>query len=142
MKENVTGERIAKRRKELHLSQTQLAEMTGYSDKTAISKIENGQSNLTQTKLVIFADALQTTTMYLMGWIDDPNISREQIIAQQQVERMKVYSANLQRLISIAANDIAAQMPEELVVAEAYRHAPQHIKDAIKAMLQIERKDE
>lgn len=63
MANNDMGKRIAERRKELHLSQTQLAEMTGYSDKTAISKIENGQSNLTQTKIVIFADALQTTTI-------------------------------------------------------------------------------
>lgn len=140
MANNDMGKRIAERRKELHLSQTQLAEMTGYSDKTAISKIENGQSNLTQTKIVIFADALQTTTMYLMGWVDDPNLTKDQVFAQQQAKRLKMYSNRLQLLMAHAIDDDNAEIPEELVVAEAYNKAPQHIKDAIKAMLQIERK--
>mgnify|MGYP002513725555 CR=1 FL=1 len=92
MANNDMGKRIADRRKELHLSQTQLAELTGYSDKTAISKIENGQSNLTQTKIVIFADALQTTTMYLMGWVDDPNLTKEQVATVEQARRLQAYS--------------------------------------------------
>lgn len=140
MANNDMGKRIAERRKELHLSQTQLAEMTGYSDKTAISKIENGQSNLTQTKIVIFADALQTTTMYLMGWVDDPTLTKDQVFAQQQAKRLKMYSNRLQLLMAHAIDDDNAEIPEELVVAEAYSKAPQHIKDAIKSMLQIERK--
>lgn len=140
MANNDMGKRIADRRKELHLSQTKLAELTGYSDKTAISKIENGQSNLTQTKIVIFADALQTTTMYLMGWVDDPNLTKDQVFAQQQAKRLKMYSNRLQLLMAHAIDDDNAEIPEELVVAEAYSKAPQHIKDAIKAMLQIERK--
>ncbi len=140
MANNDMGKRIAERRKELHLSQTKLAELTGYSDKTAISKIENGQSNLTQTKIVIFADALQTTTMYLMGWVDDPNLTKDQVFAQQQAKRLKMYSNRLQLLMAHAIDDDNAEIPEELVVAEAYSKAPQHIKDAIKAMLQIERK--
>ena len=140
MANNDMGKRIAERRKELHLSQTKLAEMTGYSDKTAISKIENGQSNLTQTKIVIFADALQTTTMYLMGWVDDPNLTKDQVFAQQQAKRLKMYSNRLQLLMAHAIDDDNAEIPEELVVAEAYSKAPQHIKDAIKSMLQIERK--
>lgn len=140
MANNDMGKRIADRRKELHLSQTKLAELTGYSDKTAISKIENGQSNLTQTKIVIFADALQTTTMYLMGWVDDPNLTKDQVFAQQQAKRLKMYSNRLQHLMALAIDDDNAEIPEELVVAEAYSKAPQHIKDAIKAMLQIERK--
>lgn len=140
MANNDMGKRIADRRKELHLSQTKLAELTGYSDKTAISKIENGQSNLTQTKIVIFADALQTTTMYLMGWVDDPNLTKDQVFAQQQAKRLKMYSNRLQLLMAHAIDDDNAEIPEELVVAEAYSQAPQHIKNAIKAMLQIERK--
>lgn len=105
MANNDMGKRIAERRKELHLSQTQLAEMTGYSDKTAIYKIENGQSNLTQTKIVIFADALQTTTMYLMGWVDDPNLTKDQVFAQQQAKRLKMYSNRLQLLMAHAIDD-------------------------------------
>lgn len=63
---NITGKRIAERRQQLSLSQSQLAERLGYSDKTAISKIENGISQLNQSKIIAFADALQTTPAYLM----------------------------------------------------------------------------
>ena len=36
------GEKIRNRRKELKMSQTELAERTGYADKSGISKVENG----------------------------------------------------------------------------------------------------
>ena len=55
----VTGENIRARRKELHLSQTELALETG-SDKSAISKIENGQQEITMTMLGWIAKALET----------------------------------------------------------------------------------
>lgn len=73
MENNILGERIKLRRKQLKMSQTDLARLTGYSDKTAISKIENGINDLNQTKIVLFAKALRTTHQYLMGWIDDPS---------------------------------------------------------------------
>jgi len=38
------GSRIRERRTALKMTQTQLAELTGYTDKTAISKIENGRN--------------------------------------------------------------------------------------------------
>lgn len=72
MTRTVVGERIRIRRKELRLTQSQLAEMTGYSDKTAISRIESGENDLTQSKIVMFADALNTTPSYLMGWVEEP----------------------------------------------------------------------
>lgn len=62
------GARIKKRRTELKMSQAELAKLTGYADKTAISKIEHELSDLTQSKIVSFAKALDTTVEYLMGW--------------------------------------------------------------------------
>lgn len=134
---NITGKRIADRRQQLGLSQTQLAERLGYSDKTAISKIENGISQLNQSKIVAFADALQTTPAYLMGWINDPDMTREELYAMERIERAKAYIVTWHRMLEEhRANDIV--LPEELLVAEKYSKAPQHIKDAIKAMLQIQ----
>lgn len=73
MKNSIVGERIRTRRKELRLNQTQLAEITGYRDKTAISRIESGENDLTQSKIMLFANALQTSPSYIMGWVDDPS---------------------------------------------------------------------
>lgn len=61
-------ENIKKRRKELRLTQTDLASRLGYADKSAIAKIEKGIVDLPQSKIKAFADALRTTPAYLMGW--------------------------------------------------------------------------
>ena len=58
---------IKARREELGLSQSELAELTGYTSKTSISKIESGHIDLPQSKIAIFADALRTTPGALMG---------------------------------------------------------------------------
>ena len=130
------GQRIAERRSDLGLSQAQLAERLGYSDKTAISKIENGISHLNQKKIVLFADALQTTPAYLMGWVDNPNLSREQVHALEQARRLEAYSNYL--TYSVHKNEHeGTPLPEELIVAYAYRNAPKHIQDAIKTLLEI-----
>lgn len=65
------GERIKARRKEIGMTQTELANKTGYADKSAISKIEKGLIELGQKGIVAFADALDTTPAFLMGWLDE-----------------------------------------------------------------------
>ena len=53
------------------LSQDELAKKIGYTDRSTIAKIETGKVDLTQSKLVAFANALNTTPSYLMGWEPD-----------------------------------------------------------------------
>lgn len=62
---------IKKRRLELGMTQTELAEKTGYSDKSAIAKIEKGLVDLSQTKIMTFAKVLGVSPMELMGWDDE-----------------------------------------------------------------------
>ena len=59
------GLRIRKLREEKNMSQTILAELVGYKDKTAIAKIEAGKVDLPQSKITAFAQALDTSTTYL-----------------------------------------------------------------------------
>ena len=66
-----TGERIKKRREELGMTQTELANKIGYSSYSTIAKIESGDNNLKQSKIKAFADALETTPAYIMGWEDE-----------------------------------------------------------------------
>lgn len=61
-------DRIKSRRTELGLTVEELAHKMGYKDKSSISKIENGKADIPQSKIAAFADALETTTAYLMGW--------------------------------------------------------------------------
>ena len=65
-------DRIKSRRTELGLTVEELAHKMGNKDKSSISKIENGKADIPQSKIAAFADALQTTPAYLMGWEEQP----------------------------------------------------------------------
>lgn len=62
------GERIALRRKALGLTQSELASLMGYKSKAAISKIETGVNDIAQSTIVKFAEVLDTSVAFLMGW--------------------------------------------------------------------------
>lgn len=58
---------IKNRRIELGMSQEELAEKMGYTDRSSISKIEAGKVDLSQSKILRFAEVLNTTASDLMG---------------------------------------------------------------------------
>lgn len=62
------GKNIAKRRKELGMTQEELATKMGYKSKSTINKIELGINDIVQSKVVKFAEVLKTTPSYIMGW--------------------------------------------------------------------------
>ena len=64
------GTNIMLRRKELRLTQEELASRLGYKSKSTINKIELGVNDIPQSKVVKFAEALETTPAALMGWED------------------------------------------------------------------------
>lgn len=61
------GNRIKMRRKELGLSQEELARKLGYKSRSTVNKIEKGVNEITQSKILAFAKALDTSVNYLMG---------------------------------------------------------------------------
>ena len=63
--------RLRLRRKELGLSQEELAQRMGYRSKSSITKLEKGVNDLPQAKLEELAAALETTPAYLLG-LDAP----------------------------------------------------------------------
>lgn len=67
------GQRIKSRREELGMSQEELAHRIGYKSKSSINKIELDIQQLRQSKIKQIADALETTTDYIMGWSEKKN---------------------------------------------------------------------
>ena len=65
------GKNIMKRRKELGMTQEELATLMGYKSKSTINKIELGINDIVQSKVAKFANVLDTTIAYLMGWEED-----------------------------------------------------------------------
>ena len=64
---------IKRLREEKGMSQETLAKLTGYTDRSSITKIEKGLVDLQQSKIELFAKALGTTSSKLFGW--DNNIA-------------------------------------------------------------------
>ena len=74
------GKRIMARRKELGITQEELAVKMGYKSKSTINKIEMGINDIPQSKIVKFAEELSTTPAYLMGWVSEETSKKNSTI--------------------------------------------------------------
>lgn len=99
-------ENIKAYRKRLNMTQTELALKTGYTDKSAIAKIEAGKVDLSQSKILAFAKALNTTPSELMGKVE----------FEDELEYVQ---------LSL----------DETALLNAYRKAPKDIQNAVKVIL-------
>ena len=70
-------ENIRTRRKELKMTQQELAEKIGYSDRSSIAKIESGGVDLSQSKIMQIAKALEITPGELMGDVEYTDVLAE-----------------------------------------------------------------
>lgn len=83
--------RIRQRREQLGLSQEELAQKMGYKSRSSINKIETGENDIPQSKIVAFARALNTSPSYLMGWEEEApplNLSEDASIKYEKLVEM------------------------------------------------------
>ena len=86
------GQKIKRKREELGWTQEELATRMGYKSKSTINKIEMGINDVSQSKIVKFAEILDTSVAYLMGW------DQEQIDAVSAVQKdANEYSDEIER---------------------------------------------
>ena len=64
------GEKIRNRRMELGWSQRDLAAKMGYTNNSTIAKIEQGKTDVTQSRVIQFSKVLNVPIAYLMDWDD------------------------------------------------------------------------
>ena len=62
------GKKIKQRRNELKWSQRELSDRMGYQNHSTITKIEAGQVDVPQSRIIQFAEVLGVSVAYLMGW--------------------------------------------------------------------------
>lgn len=72
---STVGNNILNRRKALGMTQEELAKRMGYKSKSTINKIELGINDIPQSKVIRFAEVLETTPEYLMGWKKEEKIN-------------------------------------------------------------------
>lgn len=112
---------IKRFRKELKMSQEDLAKKTGYTDRSSIAKIEKGMVDLPQSKILLFAEALNVTPGELMGNVDDtvPTNGQEQeyYLDDETREMLQFLDENpeYKRILSSSRK----LKPEDLAIIEA-----------------------
>lgn len=74
------GERIKALRIQNNLTQQELADKLHYKSRSTINKIELGINEIHPTKIFAFANALNTTPEYILGWKNDPSIYENKIL--------------------------------------------------------------
>lgn len=80
---------IKRRRQQLKMTQTDLALKMGYADKSMIAKIEKGNVDLPHSKILAFANVLETTPSELMGW-DYETESTETVDNVYKLDKIKL----------------------------------------------------
>lgn len=129
------GERIRIKRNELELSQTELAERAGYSDKTAISKLEHAGDDISMKQIKRVAKALGTTSSVLLGWKDGdaPTIEEE----ERALKIRKLYKYVPYQVLengSLESDDIE-EVAEAIEKFKQYKSLPPAIQSTIDVLL-------
>ena len=110
------GAKIKSLRENKELSQSQLAELVGYKDKTSVAKIEAGKVDLPQSKILAFSKALNVTPSFLLNLDSDKPESDQLIDNPVFFNRMLKYL----ELLNIKGKEEAAKRIEELTYIPEY----------------------
>lgn len=113
------------RRKELHMSMQELGDAIGVS-KSTISRYESGEiEKLPVSYLTPIAEALKVDPLYLLGAEDKHGEHRGATLEYVPVP-------------TVEETAFSYEKSETDLLVEKYNDAPEHIKEAIRAMLQME----
>lgn len=72
------GLRIKLRRIDLGLTQEELAARLGNKSRASVCTVENGKEDLTTTRIQQYADALECSPSYLMGWTESDGMTNQE----------------------------------------------------------------
>lgn len=135
------GERIRFKRNELGLSQTELAEKAGYSDKTAISKLENAGDDISMKQIKRVAKALGINSSILLGWKDGENPTIEE--EERALKIRKLYKYVPHQVIETASleADTLEEIAEALEIFKQYKSLPSEFRSTIDVLLKQGKSD-
>lgn len=107
------GDRIRERRKELGLSQLDLALRLGNKSRASVCTVEKNKEDLTTDRIRKYAEALETTPAYLMGW-EDTEPEEYYVNPETADMAQKLFEDSNYRILFDAAKD---SKPEDLLMA-------------------------
>lgn len=96
------GDKIRKRREELGYTQDELAKKLGYKSRSSVNKVEMSRE-IPMKKVKLYADVLDLSVPFLMGWADDDSIiemAEKDVALSNMEKRVKEYALKLSILSS------------------------------------------
>lgn len=132
------GERIKNERLAQGLSQEELAKKAGYSDKTAISKLEHADNKITLKQVKRIAMALGVDASFLMGWSASPMQKQNNIfdLIGDKESADKVREERFDFLFETEYKTTSRSLTkEEAIIIEGYRELSVDQKELMKRMV-------
>ena len=128
------GERIKQKRIELGWSQQDLAKRAGYSDKTAVSKIEHSGNEITLKQVKRIAKAMNVDPSEFMGWQDlsIPAFNTSDIV---DIKNMFTYTKETHPPHFVGDRKEAAARK----LYELYQKASPEIQQAVDLLLKVDK---
>lgn len=121
------GERIKQRRIELGLSQEELAKRLGNKSRASVCTVEKDKEDMTTDRVRKYAEALECTPAYLMGWEDKkPESTNESL--KGMVEFGKKFS-------DMFVDFSPEQINKALGIAALYEKSSPEVQAAIETLL-------
>ena len=118
---------IKLRRESLGLSQEELAIKVGYTSRSSIAKIENGDVDIPRSKIIAFAEALDCSPVELMGLIDiqeeTPANGDTQLIITDNQERGLITTY---RALSPSGKEKLLSSAKDISILDQYKQEMQH----------------
>ena len=121
------GQRIKQRRIELGLSQEQLAHKLGNKSRASVCTVENDKEDLTSDRIRKYAEALETTPAYIMGWEDK---NGDLTVLGQLGD-----SYEKQKLLKTLSNYSSDQLAEFVKFLTLFTKATPEVQSAIETLL-------
>lgn len=128
------GERIKAARLKKGYTQSELAELLGYKSRSSINKIEVEGRDIPRSSIVKFAQVLDVTPSYLMGW-EEPKLKN--IDFDISVDDSKPITKESVINALDDAKNLFLQASEELHL-KMYRILDEYGKQAVDGLLKIE----
>lgn len=97
------GERIKALRVQNNLTQQELADRLHYKSRSTINKIELGINEIHPTKIFAFANALNTTPEYILGFAKNGKTCQNKILITLEDGTQKKYNCNNQQIDNVIA---------------------------------------
>ena len=111
------------------LSQDELAKKTGYTSRSSIAKIEKGEVDLPRSKIIAFAEALDTTPAFLMGWEDDNKSSWQPKLTDKDEKEL---DKKVEDLLSAVDSDTGLMLDGQVMDDETREIFAMNLKNALR----------